>query len=260
MHATQWLKAALVVCGLLVFAGTAEAQWEMEGRHVFVEANGGGGFQIGNTDYLPSSSATDFQFPVVYGFGVGATGGVMLGGPIALVVNYEYAESQTRDGSIPGVLNNVEGRIKYHTAVVGLRLYVPTGFGAVRSELGVGVIFPFHTELELNYGPGLAVLPQPITGTGLMTTNFSVGVGGQAKIGYQIPIWGPLYTALDLELQLFQSDNSGETTRFNNFVTDFTATPPVAVTATVFNGDNGARPRSESVGAARAMLSLGAAF
>lgn len=259
MHATQRWMFTAAVCGLMLFGGTAEAQ-DLEDTHVFVEANGGGGLQIGNTDYLPSGSPTDFQFPWVGGYGVGATAGVMLGGPIALIASYEFDQSWTRTGSIAGVLNEVQGQISYHTAVAGLRLYVPTGFGAFRGSLAVGLIFPFSTQLQFEYGPALAQLPQAITGTGTSITNYSVGYGGVARIGYQIPIAGPIYTALDVELQAFQSENSGETQRLNNFVTDFTAQPPVATTATLRYGDNGLRPHTEGVTAGRLMLALGAQF
>ncbi len=227
---------------------------------MFLEANGGGGLQIGNTDYINSGSATDYKFPWVGGWGVGATAGVMVGGPIALIASYEFDKSYSVTGSVPGVLNETQGTISYHTAVAGVRLYVPTGFGAFRGSLAVGVLFPFSTQLQFQYGPALAQLPQAITGTGLETTNYSVGYGGTARIGYQIPLFGPLYTALDVELQAFQSENSGETQTFNNFVTDFQATPPVATTATVRYGDNALRPHTIGVTAGRLMLAVGAQF
>ncbi len=252
--------AAALVCGLTLAAGTANAQQSMEDRHVFIEANGGGGLQLGNTDYVNQNSATNYSFPWVGGYNVGATAGVMLGGPIALIASYEYDHSWSRTGSVPGVLDRTQGQISYHTAVVGFRLYVPTGFGAVRADLAAGVIFPFQTSLQYNYGAGLAQLPQAITGQGLLTNNYSVGVAGMARIGYQIPIAGPIYAAMDVEMQVAQSENSGETTKTTNFVSNFGATPPTATSATIRHGDNAARPSTFGFGAGRLVLSLGAAF
>ncbi len=228
-----------------------------EDSFVFLEAAGATGFQLGDTEYLPSGTPGDWQFPVVYGFGVGGTAGVMVSDTVAIIVSYQYQRAQTRDGNLEGVLDNVEGRIDYHTTVAGVRVYVPTGFGAVRAELAVGVVFPHSTELQLDYGPGLALLPQPITGTGFRTSNFSVGYGGQARLGYEIPIVGPLYAALDVQLQVFQAENSGETTELRNFVVDFEATPPTAVNTTLLHGDGALRPETRGVGSGLAVLSLG---
>jgi hypothetical protein len=260
MHVTRRLVATALTCGLIMAAGKARAQQPLEEKHVFIEANGGGGLQIGNTDYLPSGAPGDWEFPWVGGWSVGATAGVMLGGPIALIASYEYDRSYTKTGSITGALDEVQGRISYHTAVAGVRLYVPTGYGAFRGSLAVGVLFPYSTQLRHDYGPALAQLPQPITGVGLETTNYSVGYGGVARIGYEFPLFGPIYTALDLELQAFQSENSGEQQTLNNVVTDFTAQPPTAVSTTVNFGDGAARPHTIGVTAGRLLLAVGAAF
>lgn len=247
-----------MVSFLALGGGTARAQ--VEDAHVFLEATGAGGVQLGNTNYLPSASATDYQFPLVYSFGVGGTAGFMIADNIALIGVYQYSRGQSRDGSIPGVLDNVEGRIDYHTALAGLRLFVPVGFGAFRGDLAVGVVFPHDTVVQFDYGPALSQLPTPITGSGRMVENFSVGFGGQGRIGYMMPIYGPLYAALDLAFEVFQAENAGETTELDNFVTDFAEQPPVAVTTTILHGDGAARPTTESVQSGRVQLSLGAAF
>ena len=221
----------------------------------FIEASAATGVQLGDTEYLPSGTPGDWQFPLVYGFGVGGTAGVMVGDQIALVGTYMYQRAQTRDGELDGALTNVEGRIDYHTALGGVRLYVPTGFGAFRGEVAVGVVFPHETVLQVDYGPGLALLPQPVTGSGFRTSNFSVGFGGQARIGYEIPIAGPLYAALDVQLQVFQAENSGETTELENFVVDFEAPRPV--NATILHGDGAERPETRGVASGLGVLSLG---
>lgn len=84
-----------------------------------------------------------------------------------------------------------------------------------------------------------------------------MGFGGQARIGYELPIVGPLYAALDLQLQVFQAENSGEETEFENFVTDFEAAPPVAVDAVVVHGDGALRPETRGVSSALVVLSVG---
>jgi hypothetical protein len=243
-------------------APEARVDVEVEEEHdiyadsiVFLEASAATGVQLGDTEYLPSGTPGDWQFPLVYGFGVGGTAGVMVGDHIALVGTYMYQRAQTRDGHLDGALTNVEGRIDYHTALGGVRLYVPTGFGAFRGEVAVGVVFPHETQLQLDYGPALGGLPQPIPGSGYRTSRFSVGIGGQARIGYEIPIAGPLYAALDLQLQVFQAENSGEETRLENFVTDFTA--PRAVNATILHGDGAERPQTRGVSSGLGVLSVG---
>lgn len=234
---------------------TVEASDPYADSILFIEAAAATGVQLGETDYLPSGTPGDWQFPLVYGFGVGGTAGIMVGDQVALVVNYQYQRAQSRDGQLDGAITNVEGRIDYHTLLAGLRLYVPTGFGAIRGELSVGVVFPHSTVVQVDYGPALGALPQPIVGSGFHTSNYSVGIGGGARIGYEIPIWGPLYAALDLQLQVFQSENSGYTEEFENFVTDFTA--PEAIDATIEFGDGAARPRTRGVSSGLGVLSLG---
>ena len=221
----------------------------------FLEASAATGVQLGDTEYLPSGTPGDWQFPLVYGFGVGGTAGVMVGDQIALVGTYMYQRAQSRDGELDGAITNVEGRIDYHTALGGVRLYVPTGFGAFRGEVAVGVVFPHETQVQVDYGPGLALLPQPVTGSGFRTSSYSVGFGGQARIGYEIPIVGPLYAALDLQLQVFQAENSGEETELENFVVDFEA--PTPVNTTILHGDGGARPETRGVASGLGVLSVG---
>jgi hypothetical protein len=66
--------------------------------------------------------------------------------------------------------------------------------------------------------------------------------------------------AVNLELQVFQSTNGGETTELRNFVTDFQAVPPHATNTVVWYGDGGERPRTHSVQSGRLGLAFGAAF
>lgn len=269
---------------LALFASTAEAQDEevtvyqgdedrvvvVEGGQatpeqrrmsmLFIEATGAYGVQFGRTDYLPAGATADYQHPIVHGFGVGGTVGVSLIPGLAVIANYEYSNARSRHGSLQGVIDDVQGSIDYHTVVAGLRLSVPAGPGFFQAELAGGVVMPFHTELEITYGAALAGLPTPITGTGTMISNYSVGFGGHGMIGYRIPIFGPLYTALNIKLRTFESENAGETNELRNFVTDFEALPPTAITADVPRGDGAARPTTNSVQDVRLQLAIGAEF
>ncbi len=227
---------------------------------VFIEATGAYGLQFGRTDYLPSGGPTNYEHPIAHGFGVGATAGVNLIPGVALMANYEYSNARTRQGWMPGIIDEVQGKLDYHTIVAGIRLSVPAGIGFFQAEFGVGVLLPFETELNIAYGPQLAGLPTPITGTGSMISNYSVGFGGHGMVGYRIPIAGVLYTAINLKLRTFESENSGETTQLRNFVTDFTAQPPTATTADISHGEGAARPTTQSVQDVRLQLAFGAEF
>jgi len=224
----------------------------------FAEAYGGWGFQVGETDYLPDGTPTEYKHPVVTGWSVGATGGWLLAGDLALIGSYQYRTASSREGSVAGVLDRVEGEVQYHTISIGVRLYRAAGPGRLRSELAAGLALPFETKLTYDYGPGLA--PAGISGTGKLTDEYTVGYGVQGQLGYEMPVADKLYIALALELRMFQSNNRGKSTRLNNFVTDFTAMPPAATTATIENGDGRVRPRAYAVADLGPRLAIGARF
>jgi hypothetical protein len=229
-------------------------------RHpmMLYELTGAYGVQFGSTEYLPSGSATDYQHPLVHGFGVGGTAGVFLQENLAVIANYEYSRAQSREGSVPGVIDEVQGVIDYHTIVAGLRLRVPVGFGAFQAELAGGVVLPFESVLDVRHGAMLSQLG--ITGTGQRISHYSIGFGGHALIGYEIPILDWLYVATNVKLRTFESENAGETTEYRNFVTDYAAVPPTATTATVQYGDGATRPSTYSVQDVRFQLAVGARF
>ena len=227
-------------------------------RYGFVEATGAYGVQFGETDYLPAGAVGDWQHPIVHGFGVGGTAGVVVLPGLALIANYEYANARSRTGSLDGVIEEVQGEISYHTITAGARLWVPLPFGAVQGEMAFGVVLPYETELNVQYGAGLA--PAGIAGAGRRIDEYSVGFGGHALLGYLIPIGDVFYTALNVKLRTFEAENSGERTRLTNFVTDFEAQPPTATTADIRYGDGAARPVTNSVQDVRLQLALGARF
>ncbi len=224
----------------------------------FIEAQGGYGFQVGNLEYVPDGAGGDWKHPLVNGPAVGGTIGFHLAPNIALVANYEWTKAWSRKGEVPGILDEVQGKVDYHTVTAGFRLREPAGPGAVRAELGAGVVLPFETELELDYGAGLA--QAGITGRGTQIENYNIGIAGHAQLGYEIPIGDVFYIALDLKLKVAQSSNEGKTTELRNFVTDFEAFPPTAVTTNIRHDDGAAQPTTYSLQSGRGMLTLGARF
>lgn len=248
------LAAALVVT---IWAGPAQAQDQRRG---FVEASGGWGVQFGETDYLPNGAPGAYQHPVVTGFAGGASAGFFVADDLALFGSYGYASAKSRTGDLPMVLEEVQGSISFHTITAGLRVLRPAGPGRIRLEFAVGVVLPYETELELQYGPALAALPEPITGTGVQTMDFAMGYGGHGAAGYELDVAGPVYVAAGLRLEGFQSNNKDEETRLDNFVTDFEAEPPTAVTTVIEHGDGGASPQTNAVVDLRALLSVGVTF
>lgn len=254
------LLTALCV-GLGLFPATVHAQEymieETRSPRFLVEATGGWGFQLGETEYLPDGSATEYQHPLVNGYAVGGTAGLMLMEQVALVVSYEYTNATSSEGDITGALDRVEGYIDYHSTVIGLRLYQPTGFGRLRLEFGIGVMFPHETRLELEYADTLQALG--ISGTGTRVSNYSWGVGGQALAGYEVPLGDVFYVAANLKYKLFQTTNKGETTELRNFV-DLEAEVPMPVDATITHDDGAARPTTNSVQDVRLQLAVGVRF
>ena len=268
MEANRIKRTIFVAALLLGLSGSTVLAQDREDELVLVERSpadrllievtGGYGFQLGETDYLPDGAATRYQHPLVNGYTVGGTAGVFLAPHIALIGNYEYASASSREGDVPGFIDRVEGEIDYHTATAGVRLYAPVGFGSIRTELALGILFPYEKRTEIEYGSGLQ--PVGISGTGTRVESFDFGYGGHALIGYEVPVGGPLYLAANLKLKLFQSTNDGEVTELRNFVTDFEALPPEAVTTDIRHEDGASRPSTDSVQEARLQLALGARF
>jgi hypothetical protein len=228
----------------------------------FVEAEGGWGFQLGELQYLNDESPTRYKHPVVTGWSAGVTGGWLWTSDLAVIGSYQYRTASTREGHITGVLDRGQGNIHYHTFAIGVRMYRPIGPGRLRAEFAAGLAFPFRTEAELDYGPVLAAVG--IRGSGSMVDHFNLGYGAQAQIGYELPVaeipYGNLYVALALELRAFQSSSQGRSSELDNFVTDFAATPPVPITATIEHEDGAAPPRQYAVSDVTLRLAVGARF
>lgn len=232
-------------------------QQEKPKSHGFIEGNGAWGTQYGVTDYLPDNAINNFKFPFVFGWNFGGTIGVRLDGDLFLIANYEFTTAKSNKGAIPQVLDKVQGDIKYHTASIGFRFMHKAGIGQLRADITAGLLFPFHVQENVTYGPALSQLPTPITGTGFRRRNFGLGLGVAMSFGYQIPLGSHLYIAPCVRVKAFESDNDGATTQYSNFVTDFNTDNPQAVTAVVKHGDGFALPETYSVQDIRVQLAVG---
>jgi hypothetical protein len=254
------MRSGMIVVGVLL-AGPANARAQRYVPEVpdlgFVEISGGWGPQFGETEYLPDGAPTEFQHPLVLGWSGGLTGGVTLVPDLALIASYEYRFAMSREGQIPQVLDSVRGKVRYHTAAIGMRLYRTAGMGRLHSDFAVGVLFPFETRLELDYGQALRAAQ--IDGTGTRVDEYGFGVGVQAGFGYEIPIAGPIYFGASLELRSFQSSNNNHESRLDNVV-DLSGMPPVATTATIDHGDGKAQPTTYSVQDLSLHFAIGAHF
>jgi hypothetical protein len=228
-------------------------------RIAFIEAKGGYGLQLGLTPYVPDGEPGQFKHPLTNGFVVGGTAGLFLTDSLAAIATYEYARATSRSGEITGVVDDIDGKISYHTALVGARMDRWLGPGMIVGELGVGIVFPFETELEYEYNEALA--PLGITGEGRQINDYGVAYGGRAMFGFKLPITRELYVGNYLTLEAFQSNNNGRETRFENFVQDFTAEPPEATTAVIeYDSDGGPQPNTYPVSSARLQLVVGYQF
>lgn len=251
--------ACAVFVGLLLAASASAEEPERDERVLLLEATGAYGVQFGRTDYLPDGSTSDFKHPLVNGYAVGGTVGMFATPGILPFLNYEFTSARSRTGDVPPFVDAIRGQIRYHSLVAGVRLYQKAGPGLLRAELALGVTFPYQTELRMEYGPGFAMLPEPITGTGTRIEEFCLGFGGHGALGYEIPLGDVFHIAPGVKLKTFQSNNSCGTTRFENFV-DPDAPLPVANTGTVRPGSEGNRPSTNSVQDVRIQLAVGASF
>jgi hypothetical protein len=228
----------------------------------FVEAEGGWGFQLGNAPYLPDGAPTRYKHPVVTGWSAGATAGWLVAHDVAVVASYQYRTATSREGNITGVLDRTQGKIHYHTVAVGGRMYRALGPGRLRGEFAVALVLPFEVTVESDYGPALA--PAGITGTGTVTDKYNLGYGAQAQVGYEVPVasfeFGNVYVAAAFELRAFQSSNHGRETQLDNAVTDLSAMPPTATTATIQHENGAAVPSAYAVSDGTLRLAVGARF
>jgi hypothetical protein len=253
------LAFGVAICVAAVAAPAAAGAQERQDRLAFVEALGGYGLQLGLTPYVPDGQPGQFKHPLTNGFVVGGTAGVFLTPTLAAIATYEFARANSRSGEITGVVDDISGRISYHSALAGARMDRRLGPGLIVGQLGLGIVFPFETRLTYEYNEALA--PLGITGEGRQTSEYNVAFGGRATFGYKLPLTRELYLGNYLTLETFQSSNNGRETRLENFVQDFTAEPPEPTTAVIeYDSDGGAQPNTYPVSAARLQLVIGYEF
>lgn len=226
-------------------------------RAGFIEAGGTWGFQLGPQPYVPDGTPGSSKHPLTNGFGFNGTLGIGIGHGLYIIGDYAWAHAKSRKGDIAGVVDRVQGKITYQTIDAGLRMTRDAGPGALYGELGLGVMVPFSTKLEIDYGPALAAAG--LTGTGVMENDYNWGVGGHGEFGYQLNLGPSAYLATGLRLQTFESNNDGKQTELTNFTEDFA--DPTPVTATINHGTtSAATPTAYSVQDIRLHADLGVRF
>ena len=254
------LTTTVSLCAALAMPVAALAQPDDElDRLAFVEAQAGYGLQLGLTQYVPDGEPGQFKHPLTNGFVVGGTAGLFLTDSLSAIATYEFARARSRSGEITGVVDDISGKISYHSALAGVRMDRSFGPGRILGQLGLGAVFPFETELEYEYGEALA--PAGITGEGTLVSDYNVAYGGRATFGFQLPIAEGIYFGNHVTLEAFQSSNNNREAQLENFVEDFTAEPPEAVDAVIeYDSDGGAQPNTYPVSSARIQLVLGYEF
>jgi len=239
-----------------VSAASAQREQTEQGRG-FLELAGDFGFQFGEQEYVPTGVPGESEHPLTTGLGFNATGGIRLTGGLDLVLDYAYGSAESRVGQVTGVLTSVQGSIDYHAITTGLRTGRALGPGRLYGELAVGVILPFETRLQYEYGELMNQLG--ISGEGERVENYNLGVGAHGEAGYQLALGYGVYLGSALRIQGFQSNNDGESTEYDNFVLDFMA--PQAMTMEIDHGtERAATPSTYSVQDLRLHVDLGYRF
>lgn len=228
----------------------------------FAELTASWGFQLGVQDYVPDGTATSYKHPITTGWAFGAIAGWEFLPQLFLIGNYEYSFASSRKGEVENALDEVQGKISYHLATIGLRSTRRLGPGFLLSDFSIGIVFPFETKLEYQYSPALAGLPTPIEGSGERRHEYDWGIGAAAQVGYQLPIVNGTYLSLALRVKSLQTNDNGEKIVLENFVTDFMAPAPADAEIEIEDDISGGaqRPTTYSVQAIRALLAIGYRF
>jgi hypothetical protein len=227
---------------------------------LFVEVFGNWGVNFGQTPFVPDDRPGASKYPFASGFGGGAAVGITVLPPwLSLFVDWRYGSASTISGHLNGALTNAHGEISYHAFTLGLRMERHAGIGSVYAQFAGGALLPFHTTIELTYDPALAQIG--ITGQGKERDDYGAAYGAEAEMGYHFDLPERFYVGAGIRLAAFQATNNGHDTTFTNFVTDFTAAPPVAVDATIHhNTINAATPTTYSVQDIKLSVSVGYRF
>lgn len=250
----------------LLCASTARSHAETPARDEFrtlgfVEVFGNWGVNFGQTEFIPDGPPGTSKYPFASGFGGGVAVGInVLPSWFSIFIDYRYGQTRTVSGELTGALSTVHGELHYHTLTAGVRLERPAWRGAVYAQLAAGAMMPFHQTIEFEYDPALAAIG--ITGTGTRKDHFGFARGAEAEMGYHFDLPSRFYVGAGIRVATFQATNNGRDTNFDNFVLDFTARPPVAVTSDIhFNKHTGPNmPTTYSVQDIRLNISAGYRF
>jgi len=250
---------------ILLCAGAAPSLAETVSDSVsetrgFVELFGNWGVNFGHTNFIPDGPPGKSKYPFASGFGGGvAVGATVVPDWLSIFVDYRYGHTSTVSGKLTGALSDVQGFLSYHSFTAGVRIERRTWRGAAYAQLAAGALLPFHQTLEFDYAPELAAIG--ITGEGTKKDHFGVAYGAEAELGYHFDLRSRMYIGAGIRIAAFQASNNGRDTNLDNFVTDFMAVPPVAVTTDIhFNKHNGLMPTTYSVQDIRLNISVGYQF
>ncbi|MBX3160529.1 MAG: hypothetical protein KF773_31480 [Deltaproteobacteria bacterium] len=264
----QRLSTVVITMSLAAAAGSAAADpcrargdelvFECTPARGYIELYGTWGFNLGTVQFIPDEEPGVTKHPWATGFGAGATWGYYIKpNVLSFFLDYRYGHTSTRKGSINGVLTNVQGRLNFHEATAGARVENRLGNGTFYGALGYGVLFPYHTTLELQYAPELAAVG--ITGEGTQKQHVNTSLGGFGEFGYHLDAGSRMYIGFATRIAAFQGSTSGNDLVLTNFVSDFTR--PVPVTTTIRASTRGpVPPTTESVQDIRFQVSVGVLF
>ena len=220
----------------------------------FVELNGGYGFQLGEQEYLPTSGG-DYKHPLTNGFAIGVTGGWEFLRGLALIGNWEWASSSSREGEVPNAYETVEGTIAYHTIAVGVRWTRALGPGRLSGELAGGVLLPFETVVHYDYADAMSGAVG--ASSGRQVDEYNLGFGAYGQLGYQWDLLPRLYVTTALRLKSFQSHNDGAETRYEDVVRLTDQGPQMVNTTVAYDSDGPVAPRTYSVQDLRLQIAFG---
>jgi hypothetical protein len=227
----------------------------------FVEVFGNWGVNFGQTEFIPDGAPGKTKYPFASGFGGGAAVGItVLPSWLSIFADYRYGTTRTLSGELTGALTNVHGELTYHSFTAGIRIERPAWRGAAYAQMAAGALIPFHQTIEFEYDPMLAAIG--ITGEGKRRDHFGAAYGAEAEMGYHFDLPSRFYVGVGIRLAAFQASNNGRDTNLDNFVLDFTALPPVAVTSDIHFSKHGGpnRPTTYSVQDVRLNISAGYRF
>ncbi|NVB79493.1 MAG: hypothetical protein HOV81_13945 [Kofleriaceae bacterium] len=261
MRNQLFATTTIVLCASAALAHAETPATEEVRTLGFVEVFGNWGVNFGQTEFIPDGAPGHSKYPFASGFGGGAAVGiVVLPSWLSIFVDYRYGSTRTVTGELTGALSDVHGELSYHSFTAGVRIERPAWRGAAYAQMAAGALLPFHQTIEFEYAPMLAAVG--ITGEGTRRDHFGAARGVEAEMGYHFDLPSRFYVGTGIRVATFQASNNGRDTKLDNFVLDFTALPPVAVTRNIHFSKHGGpnMPTTYSVQDIRLNVSVGYRF